>query len=163
MWALKAAARAFLLMLVGALSGAVLFSIAAPLVLYGYGLGVVPGHPSPSAPPATESWALEVWRDIDRTDRIEVRPMTPWTPISRLVAGSPLENRWPGELAAARIATQYVYDSAAPLPNWKWHIATYAEMVWITRHWNAAEVASEVAEMEQKRRALLAGQAVQQD
>ncbi len=79
--------------------------------------------------------------------------MTPWTPLWRLAAGSPLEDRWPGEIASASVARQHVYESVDRLPNWKWHIATYAVTVWISRHWSSDEIASEVARMEEQRRA----------
>lgn len=124
--------------------------VFGPLLLYAYGLALTPGDPEPAASLAAKAWKLEVWRQVERSDWIEVRPMTPWTVFWRLAAGSPLDQS-PGERASAWIAKRFVFENATGLVTWKRHVATWAATVWITRHWSGDEVASEIAEMETRR------------
>jgi hypothetical protein len=121
----------------------VLVAVAIPPALYFYALHLV-GTPEP--PPSPASWQEQhcVWRTVERTSDITVKPVTPWLAYGWLVAKEPLQSQPPGLGVASVAARQYVHDHHGRMPMFKWHLTTYAVAVWLTRHRSASELAGAV-------------------
>lgn len=139
----------------GLVGGPLVSGICLSLALYEYGLSLVPGPPERTLPLATPVEAAEAWREVERSERIEVRRLAPWDPVLQLLFCEQLGDMWPGQRAAAYVGARYLARSAPRLGSLKRQAAWSATIIWLTRHWSPEELASEVARLEAQHKAAL--------
>jgi hypothetical protein len=122
----------------------VLVAVAFPPALYFYGLSLVP-MPAKLVNVAPLSDQECAWAEVEGSNDLLVRSMTPWTPFHQMFTDDALTVRWPGANAAGLAAQDYVISQRHRMSNLKWHISTGALAVWFTRHASAADLATRVA------------------
>lgn len=137
-----------ILVVFGAVVGALTFSVLAPLALYWLGLGMVPELPAPPAESMPEEVLEDCWLQVEKTREIELRSLTPWAPVLAVLERPMPRPFSPGERAAIYASQAHVHETAGKLATWKWHVATSAVAIWITRNWSALELAHEVVLLE---------------
>jgi hypothetical protein len=83
-----------LLFVAGLVGGPPVFGTCLSLALYEYGLALVPGPPEPTLPLATPAEAAEAWREVERSDRIEVLRSAPLRDSAAPAGPCPPRTRW---------------------------------------------------------------------
>ena len=106
---------------------------AGPWLLYGVGLAMIDGKPSPSAQatPINQVQREYLQRELRSEQALAVERLSPWSYICAVASG-----KNPNSQVAWLVARNYVANHRKARGNLSWHLSGAALTVWLTRHWS---------------------------
>lgn len=135
--------KAFRILMVSLVaSGLLIYS--GPWLLYGAGLAMINGRPTPPEQPASISAAQREYllRELGYEQSLAVQRLNPWSYGCALASGNK-----PKAQVAWLVARNYVAKHRKTQSNLSWHLSGAALTVWLTRHWSNEQLLVRVIEV----------------
>ena len=123
---------------------AILLVLAAPLILYAWGLSTVDGRPQRPVQMASSVEQSRIWKQAGGSEPTVVKKMNPYGFFGRYLDD---HYRAPsGEVAAYWIARAYLLEHRREPGMGAWHGGAAALTIWITRNWSTEEILTVAAQ-----------------
>jgi len=122
----------------------ILLLLAAPLMLYQWGLSNVDGRPQRPTHMASTAEQARIWKQAGGAEPAVVEPINPYGFFVRFFVDSYRETA--SERAAYWIARSYLPEHRRGSTMLEWHGGVAALTIWITRNWSTEEILTVAAE-----------------